>query len=93
LFRRRFELPTQGFSVLCSNQLSYLNANLKRVMGIEPISPVWKTGNLPLIHTRTFKNNTIFHFILRGFKKRRDSFFFTVVIKKLKIQLAFFSLK
>jgi hypothetical protein len=21
-------------------------------MGIEPISPVWKTGNLPLVHTR-----------------------------------------
>ena len=32
--RGRFELPTQGFSVLCSNQLSYLDGG-KYIMIIE----------------------------------------------------------
>ncbi len=27
---------------------------MQRVMGIEPISSVWKTENLPLIYTRFF---------------------------------------
>ena len=29
--RGRFELPTQGFSVLCSNQLSYLDMRSKNL--------------------------------------------------------------
>ncbi len=34
LFRSGFEPPTQGFSVLCSNQLSYLNIHKKNLLNM-----------------------------------------------------------
>ena len=37
----------------CSGYCSgYYDSKDKRVMGIEPISAVWKADNLPLIYTR-----------------------------------------
>ncbi len=43
-----FEPTALGLEVLCSIQLSY-GRNLVRVEGVEPSSPVWKTGIITAI--------------------------------------------
>ena len=44
------EPATSGLEVQCSIQLSY--GGVERVTGIEPASPAWKAGALPLSYTR-----------------------------------------